>query len=280
MSVLRERVRRIIFESDTPAGRAFDVVLMVCILASVLAVLADSLPYVHDDYGRALYVVEWFFTILFTIEYVLRLWSIDQRLSYAKSFYGITDLLGTIPTYLSLLFPGAQFMLVIRILRVLRVFRVLRLFRFVREANVLVDAIRASRAKITVFLVTVMSLTVVFGSLMYLIEGPEHGFTSIPASMYWAVVTVTTVGYGDIAPGTPLGRIIAAILMISGYGILAVPTGIFSAELITASRRRTSSRVCTACAAEGHSEGAAYCYRCGHHLQQKIVLPEEGAPQG
>jgi len=268
MSTARERVREIIFESNTRAGRAFDVALMVCILASVLAVLADSLPQVHRDYGRYLYVVEWAFTIVFTIEYGLRLWSIDRPLRYATSFFGIVDLVGTLPAYLSLLFPGAQFLLVVRILRVLRMFRVLRLFRFVREANTLMSALRASRAKITVFLVTVMSLTVVFGSLMYLIEGPEHGFTSIPASMYWAVVTVTTVGYGDISPGTPLGRIVAVMLMIAGYGIIAVPTGIFSAELVAASRQRQSARICRDCSAEGHTIEARYCWRCGKQLPE------------
>jgi len=263
---LRETTRIIIFEAETPAGRAFDVGLIVCILVSVGAVFLDTVPSIHATHGRLLYGVEWFFTIVFSIEYAARLWCIRQPMRYARSFYGIVDLLGILPTYLSLLIAGTQYLLVIRILRVLRVFRVLRLLRYVREADVLIDALRDSQRKITVFLFTVVSLVVIFGSLMYLIEGEAHGFVSIPSSMYWAVVTLTTVGYGDISPQTPVGRFIASALMIMGYAIIAVPYGIFSVHLTRAMRRRENTRVCPSCATEGHAQEAAFCWRCGSGL--------------
>jgi voltage-gated potassium channel len=195
VSDLRERFRIVIFESDTPAGRAFDVALIVCILLSVALVFLDSLPAVHEDFGRAIYGLEWAFTLLFTVEYGARLWCVERPLRYARSFYGVVDFLGILPTYLSLFVPGAQYLLVVRILRVLRVFRVLRLIRFVAEADLLLEALRRGRRKVTVFFLTVMSLIVVFGSVMYVVEGPENGFTSIPQSLYWAIVTLTTVGY-------------------------------------------------------------------------------------
>ncbi len=266
VQTFRERVREIVFESDTPAGRAFDVALIGCILTSVGAVLLDSSPEFHVAHGPLLYRIEWFFTILFTVEYFTRLWCVDRPLRYATSFYGVVDLLGTMPTYVSVIVPGTQFLLVFRFLRVLRVFRVLRLLRYVGEADVLIDALRSSRRKITVFLFTVVSLVVVAGAVMYLIEGQAHGFTSIPISMYWAVVTLTTVGYGDISPATPLGRLIASTLMIIGYAIIAVPTGIFSVQLSEAMRNRGSPRVCPACSADGHVAAAAFCWRCGSRL--------------
>lgn len=256
----------IIFESDTPLGKAFDVGLILVILASVVAVMLESIGAVQAEYGALLYAAEWAFTLLFTIEYVLRLWCIQQPARYARSFYGITDLLGILPTYLSLLFAGTQYLLVIRVLRVLRVFRVLRMVRYVGEAALLAQALRASRRKITVFISTVVALVIVFGSLMYLIEGQEHGFTSIPKSVYWAVITLTTVGYGDITPQTPLGQALASLIMIMGYGIIAVPTGIVTLELSEASRRQANTRTCPACAAEGHIREATYCWRCGAHL--------------
>jgi voltage-gated potassium channel len=271
MQTLRDRARIVIFEAETPAGRTFDVVLIVCILASVGVVFLDSVPAIHRAYARTLYGIEWFFTILFTVEYAARLWCVERPLRYARSFYGVVDLLGTLPTYLSLFVPGTQFLLVIRILRVLRVFRVLRLLRYVGEADVLIEALRSSRRKVTVFLFTVLSLVVVTGSIMYLVEGEANGFTSIPISMYWAVVTVTTVGYGDISPVTPLGRLIASALMILGYAIIAVPTGIFSVQLSEAMRKRQNTRACARCAAEGHSGEASFCWRCGSPLH-----PEEG----
>ena len=271
MQTLRDKTRIVIFESETPAGRAFDVTLIVCILASVAAVFADSVDAIHAQYGRLLYAAEWLFTILFTVEYAARLWCLEHPLRYARSFYGVVDLLGILPTYLSLLLPGTQLLLVIRVLRVMRVFRVLRLLRYVGEAEVLIEALRGGRRKIVVFLFTVLSLVVVAGSIMYLVEGPENGFTSIPISMYWAVVTVTTVGYGDISPVTPLGRFIASALMILGYAIIAVPTGIFSVQLSDAMRRQSNTRVCPHCVAEGHASEASYCWRCGSHLHPREV---------
>jgi len=270
MRLDRERVRKIIFESDTPEGRLFDVALIVCILLSVATVVLDTAVPIPGAFDTTFYVVEWLFTIVFTIEYALRLWSIERPLHYATSFYGLVDLLCIVPTYVSVFVPGSEHLLVIRVLRMLRVFRVFRLMRFVSEANLLVTALRASRRKITVFLATVLTLIMVAGSLMYVIEGPENGFTSIPTSMYWAIVTVTTVGYGDISPKTGLGRLIASALMITGYAILAVPTGVFSVELSDAMRRRETARVCRACAAEAHTANASYCWNCGHELPRVL----------
>ncbi len=271
---LRDRVREIIFEADTPAGKAFDVALLVSILVSVLAVMLDSVARVHTHYGHILYYIEWTFTVAFTIEYFVRLWCIRNAGLYARSFYGIIDLVCILPTYLSLLIADAQYMLVIRILRVLRVFRVLRMVRYVGEAEMLMQALVASRRKITVFITTVLTLVVIFGSVMYLIEGEEHGFSSIPKSVYWAVITLTTVGYGDLVPQTPLGQAIASVIMIFGYGIIAIPTGIVTMELSEASRRRANTRVCSNCSAEGHSREATYCWRCGEHLFSKSIEAE------
>jgi voltage-gated potassium channel len=274
MAFDKDTVRTIIFEADTPAGRGFDVALIVAILLSVGAVLADSVVSIHVRWGEQLYVVEWFFTVLFTVEYALRLWCIKNTGLYARSFYGIVDLAGILPTYLSVLFAGTQYLLVVRILRVLRVFRVLRMVRYVGEASLLIDALRASRRKITVFLFTVMALVVVFGSLMYMIEGARHGFTSIPKSIYWAVITMTTVGYGDLVPQTPLGQTLATFVMIMGYGIIAVPTGIVTLELNEAHRRLANTRTCPECSAEGHSAEASYCWRCGSALFSRDEVRE------
>ncbi len=272
---LRDRTRTVIFEADTPAGKAFDVALIVCILVSVVAVMLDSVSWIHTRFGELLYFVEWGFTLLFTLEYVVRLWCIRHTWLYARSFYGIIDLLGILPTYLSLFVADAQYMLVIRILRVLRVFRVLRMVRYVGEAEMLMHALVASRRKITVFITTVITLVVIFGSFMYLIEGEEHGFTSIPRSIYWAVITLTTVGYGDLVPQTPLGQALATVIMIFGYGIIAIPTGIVTLELSEASRRRANTRVCSNCSAEGHSREATYCWRCGEHLFRKTESADQ-----
>ena len=271
---LKDSVRIIIFEAHTPAGKAFDVGLIICILGSVLAVLLDSVAAFHDQYGAYFLTAEWFFTIVFTLEYLTRLWCIENTKRYAKSFYGIVDLLGILPTYISLFVADTQYLLVIRILRVLRVFRVLRMVRYVGEAEQLTQALIASRRKITVFIATVLALVVIFGSFMYLIEGEEHGFTSIPRSIYWAVITLTTVGYGDLTPHTPLGQFMATLVMIMGYGIIAVPTGIVTMELTEASRRAANTRTCPTCSAEGHVREAVYCWRCGGNLHNG----KEGGP--
>ncbi len=269
---LKHRVRDIIFESDTRAGRAFDVVLILIILFSVAVVMLESVAQVREEYGALLRAAEWLFTILFTIEYVLRLVTIGRPLNYALSFFGIVDFLAIIPTYLSVLVPGAQYFLVIRMLRILRVFRVLKLARYMEEAGTLTKALAASRRKIEVFTVTVVTLVVIFGSLMYFVEGAENGFTSIPTSVYWAIVTLTTVGYGDISPQTGIGQALAALIMIMGYGIIAVPTGIVTSELARSSQRSdaiASSRIfCPACGAAGHDLDASFCKHCGEKLPQ------------
>lgn len=263
---LRARLHEIIFEADTPAGKLFDVLLIVSILLSVLIVMLDSVGRIKASYGELLYIGEWVFTLLFTVEYVLRLYSIGRPLSYATSFFGMIDLLAILPTYLSIFFPGTQYLIVIRILRVLRIFRVLKLVQYLGEARLLVQALRASRRKIAVFLFTVLVLVVIFGSLMYLIEDASSGFTSIPRSIYWAIVTMTTVGYGDISPQTDLGQTVAAIIMIIGYGIIAVPTGIVTAEFSSVFRQQISTQACLECSAEGHDNDAKHCKFCGAKL--------------
>ena len=262
---LRGRLHEVIFEADTPAGKAFDVSLLALILLSVLAVMLDSVSWVSEAYGDRLCVVEWVFTIVFTIEYVLRLFSVRRPLQYAFSFFGLVDLVAIIPTYLSLVVAGTQSLLVIRALRLLRVFRVLKLAQYLGEADEFLRALRASRAKITVFLGTVLTIVLIMGALMYVIEGEESGFTSIPTSMYWAIVTMTTVGYGDITPTTVFGQMLSALLLILGYGIIAVPTGIVSAELVRVPKK-VSTQACPSCSAEGHDHDATHCKFCGHKL--------------
>lgn len=241
----KERLYHIIFESDTAAGKAFDVALLIAILLSVLTVMLESVRSIVSDYGTSIRTLEWVFTVMFTIEYFLRIYCARNRIGYIRSFYGIVDLISIIPTYLSLVVVGTQYVLMIRILRLLRVFRVLKLYHFLGEAEVLGKALRQSAAKITVFIGTVVTLIFIVGSLMYLIEGPENGFTSIPVSIYWAIVTLTTVGYGDIAPQTIAGQTLASVVMILGYGIIAVPTGIVSVEISKADtkKRREKSKV-------------------------------------
>ena len=260
---LKGRLHEIIFEADTPGGKLFDVLLIVSIVASVALVMLDSVAGINAAHGRLLYAGEWFFTLLFTLEYALRLLTIGRPLAYATSFYGIVDLMAILPTYLSILFPGTQFLLVIRILRVLRIFRVLKLVPYVGEARMLVEALSASRRKITVFLFTVLTLVIIFGSMMYLIEDARDGFTSIPRCVYWAVVTLTTVGYGDISPKTGLGQLVSACIMIIGYGIIAVPTGIVTVELSHVFSRKISTQSCPQCSAEGHDSDARNCKYCG-----------------
>ena len=262
----REKIHEIIFEADTPAGKLFDVVLIVCIIASVLVVMLDSVDSLSQRFDHIFYVLEWIFTILFSIEYVLRLISVGRPLKYATSFFGVVDLLTVIPTYLDLLLPGTRFLLVIRILRVLRIFRVLKLAKYVGEANLLVHAIVASARKITIFLFAVITIVIVLGSMMYILEGPENGYTSIPVSIYWSIVTLTTVGYGDISPHTSLGQGLAVIVMIMGYSIIAVPTGIVTVELSQARKHVVTTLSCQQCSAEGHDDDAKYCKFCGSKL--------------
>ena len=263
---LRSRIHEVIFEADTPAGKAFDIALLVLIALSVLAVMLESMADVRARYGTALRAFEWTVTGLFTIEYALRLLSVGRPLRYARSFFGVVDLLAILPTYLVVFFSGAQSLLVIRALRLLRVFRVLKLVHFVGEAQMLRAALNASVRKIIVFLGVVLTTVIIVGSLMYLIEGRAGGFTSIPTSIYWTIVTMTTVGYGDIAPQTPLGKILASVLMIMGYGIIAVPTGIVTVEMASASRKRISTQACHECAGEGHDTDAVFCKHCGARL--------------
>jgi voltage-gated potassium channel len=262
----RHRLHVVIFQHDTRAGKTFDKILLALIAASVLVAVLESVPAIKREHGRMLLALEWAFTILFTIEYLLRLVSVRSPLRYATSFFGIIDLLAILPTYASLFYAGTQELIVIRAFRLLRIFRVLKLPEYLGEANLLTRALWASRRKITVFLLTVMTIVLIVGALMHLIEGPRAGFTSIPAGMYWAIVTLTTVGYGDIAPQTPLGRFLAAAVMILGYGIIAVPTGIVTAELIHATRSPANPRRCPACQIPGHDPDAQHCKHCGARL--------------
>lgn len=264
---LRHTLHTVIFESDTPAGKAFDVALLWAILLSVLAVMLESVTSVRVRWGAQLRVVELVFTVLFTVEYLLRLASVQRPLRYATSFFGVVDVLALLPTYLSLLVPGAHALLVVRVFRLLRVFRVLKLANFLGQAEVLMTALRASRHKIIVFLLTVLSTVVLAGTVMYLVEGEASGFDSIPRGMYWAIVTMTTVGFGDITPKTWPGQVIASMLMVLGYGVLAVPTGIVSVELAAATRGdKVSAQACPACGRQGHDPDARFCKHCGTAL--------------
>lgn len=260
---VRAAVREIVFGHETPAGKGFDVVLILAIIASVIVVMLESVQDFRLAYGPLLRGVEWGFTLLFTAEYLTRLWCAPRAVRYARSFFGVVDLLAILPTYLSLLIPGGQAMLSVRALRLLRVFRVLKLGQYVSEAALLMRAMRQSRQKIIVFILAVLTLVVILGSLMYLIEGREHGFTSIPRSVYWAIVTLTTVGYGDIAPATNLGQALAAVVMIMGYAIIAVPTGIVTVELGNAVRRARAERACSSCGLADHDADARFCKSCG-----------------
>jgi voltage-gated potassium channel len=259
----RERLHRIIFEADTPAGRWFDILLIFSILASVSVVMLDSVQSVSLVHGRVLNQLEWFFTLLFTVEYVLRLLCSPRPLRYGRSFFGVVDLLSILPTYLGVLFPAGKYFMIFRILRILRVFRVLKLVQYVGEADVLMRALWSSRHKIVVFLFSVLTIVTICGSLMYVIEGEASGFTSIPRSIYWAIVTLTTVGYGDISPRTSFGQMLASMVMVMGYAIIAVPTGIVTAEMVHGKMRRNGGRLCGACGLAEHDDDALHCKRCG-----------------
>ena len=263
----KEKLHEIIYEADTPAGKLFDVILLIAIIASIVLVMLESVGSIEIQYKKELNIAEWFITILFSVEYILRIITIKKPSKYIFSFYGIIDLLSTLPKYLAIFFTGGTHSLVaLRALRLLRVFRILKLARFIGESNNLIKALRASRAKIAVFLFFVLILCIILGTIMYLIEGGENGFTSIPRSVYWAIVTLTTVGYGDIAPHTPFGQFIASIIMILGYSIIAIPTGIVSSEMTKVDDVQTNTQSCPNCLVENHQDDAEFCYNCGHKL--------------
>ena len=266
LSPWQHSLHEVIFEADTRAGKAFDVALLVAIVVSVLTVMLESVADIRVDWRRHLVAAEWLFTILFTIEYVLRLVCVGRPWRYALSFFGIVDFLAIVPTYLSIFFAGSQSLIVIRSLRLLRVFRVFKLARYSTEARHLMIALRATQAKTAVFLVVLLSIILIMGSAMYLVEGPENGFTSIPKGVYWAIVTMTTVGYGDVTPQTFFGQTLAAVAMILGYSIIIVPTGIFSVEFITARKYGVSTQACPSCSREGHDIDAVHCKYCGVKL--------------
>lgn len=261
---VRRRMYHVIFEAESRLGRAFDVALILTILLSVAVVMLDSVATYRESHGSLLWTLEWTFTLIFTVEYALRLSCVVSPRKYAFSFFGVIDLLAILPTFIALALPGAKYFLVVRILRILRIFRVLKLATYVQESNQLSRALWASRRKIVVFLFAVFTIVIVLGSLMYLIEGEEHGFSSIPRGVYWAVVTLTTVGYGDIAPQTPQGQAVAMIVMILGYGIIAVPTGIVTAELTSSSIKRGIG--CSKCHSKRNPAGAQFCCDCGAEL--------------
>jgi voltage-gated potassium channel len=272
VSEQQRKIYEVIFESDSPAGRRFDVILLWTILFSIFVVLLESVSSIRLGYELIFKIIEWTLTILFLAEYLVRIYCVGKKLRYIISFFGIIDLLAILPAFISILFPDIASLIVIRSLRLLRVFRVLKLVRFVKEANTLIIALKMSRIKIFVFIFSVLSLVIIFGTLMYVIESPEAGFTSIPQSIYWAIVTLTTVGYGDIAPVTPLGRMLASLVMILGYAIIAVPTGIVTAQMThdleAKHQKDTEKRLfkCSSCGAEGHSKQAQYCFYCGSDI--------------
>ncbi|MCU8106391.1 ion transporter [Shewanella sp. SM101] len=275
-SPLKRQLRTIICGTDTPAGRYFDIALMVCIVLSVGLVFLDTVEIFHREYGQLISVLEWVFTIIFTIEYGLRLYCATHPVLYARSFYGLVDLLSVLPSYLALLIPGANFTLVIRILRLFRIFRVLKLLRYLSEGNVLLRAMMQSSRKVFLFFFSVSLIVMVLSSVMYVVEGPDNGFSSIPKSVYWTIVTITTVGYGDITPKTGLGQAIAAFTMLIGYSIIAIPTGILTAEISQEVGRHRDLRSCNQCHKTGHDIDAMYCSRCGCELDSLDVPVDKG----
>ncbi|SFS35260.1 ion transporter [Lutibacter maritimus] len=262
----KEKIHQIIYEADTPAGKWFDILLILTIIVSIILVMLESIESINKNYHNFLNIAEWIITILFTIEYVLRIFTIKKPSSYIFSFYGIIDLLATIPKYISLIFVGTHALIALRALRLLRVFRILKLARYLGASKILTTALKASRIKIIVFLLTVLVLTIILGTIMYLVEGPRNGFTSIPYSMYWSIVTLTTVGYGDISPQTPLGQFIASIVMILGYGIIAVPTGIVSSEMAKIDNVPKNTQHCANCGSDKHLDNSSFCSNCGEKL--------------
>jgi len=263
---LKQRLHEIVYEADSAAGKAFDIVLLAAILISVLVVMLESVVSIEQKYGSLLHTIEWVLTILFTIEYFIRIWVLKRPSGYIFSFFGIVDLLAILPTYLSLFFTGTQYLLVIRSIRLLRIFRIFKLTRYLNESEILASALIASRTKIIIFIFTVLMAVCIIGSVMYLVEGPENGFTNIPTSIYWVIVTITTVGYGDITPQTNLGKFLSSIIMILGYGILAVPTGIVASELNTVAKVQTNTQSCSHCNNQYHDDDAKFCKICGESL--------------
>ena len=272
----KKKLHEVIYEADTPAGKSFDILLFILIIISVILVMLESIDEFDARYHSELLTLEWVVTIFFTLEYIARLISIKKPLKYVFSFYGIIDFLSTIPLYLSYILAGSQVLLAVRAFRLLRIFRILKLVKFMGEASQLQSALRASRAKIAVFIYVVLILSVIMGTLMYIVEGDDSGFTSIPKSIYWTIVTLTTVGYGDIAPQTNLGQFLATVIMVLGYGIIAVPTGIVTAEFTKNTKDNTrdddgflvhvNTQACPNCSVEGHRDDATHCYNCGHPL--------------
>lgn len=276
---LRTRLFHLIFESDTPASKAFDIVLIIAILISVASLLLDSVEAYHVRFGTVFRYIEWGFTLLFTVELALRVYCLERPWLYLKSFYGIVDLIAIVPAWLVLAVPGAQSLVLIRVLRVLRIFRILRLMEFVGEGRLLIDALKRSLRQIFLFFFCILLVVTLFAALMYAIESPEAGFTSIPMSIYWAIVSMTTVGYGDIVPMTSLGKAITVILMLLGYSIIAVPTGVFSAQVIRSIRQdRYSDEACPGCGHDHHEKRARYCLRCGTWLDEDTEDPRLSEP--
>ncbi len=272
---IKEKVFIIIFGHNSPAGKWFDLILIFAILLSVFAISLDSVAHINLTYGTALLYIEWFFTIIFTIEYLVRIWCTPKRFKYIFSFYGIIDLLSVLPTYLSFIFLNVHYLLILRLLRVLRIFRILKLFSYVEDSRSIAQALWAAHRKILIFFYFVLVIATIIGSIMYLVEGPQHGFTSIPKSIYWAIVTITTVGYGDITPHTILGQIIANFAMIIGYAIIAVPTSIITVEMAKSGQAQAMGRyyqqqqellTCPSCTSKSHNPAAQYCYNCGDVL--------------
>jgi len=274
-SALQEKVFEVIFGTDTPAGKMFDVLLLWAISISVLIVMLDTVQALPVHYHSLFRILEWVFTILFTVEYILRLYCVTNRKRYMFSFYGIVDLISILPSYLALFLTGTSYLTVVRLLRILRIFRVLKLFRYLSEANVLARSLSNSRRKIFVFFFTVLIVTSIFGASMYVIEGPKSGFDSIPEGIYWAIVTITTVGYGDLVPQSPVGRIIAALVMLIGYSVIAVPTGIITAELTQEVQKQRRTIHCSSCDTLGHDLDARYCRLCGTELPVYSPVPEK-----
>ena len=262
----RKKIHEIIYEADTSSGKLFDVILLVVILISILLVMLESIESIESEYAAILNISEWIITILFSIEYILRIISVKKPRTYIFSFYGIIDLLSTLPKYISLIFIGTHSLVALKALRLLRVFRILKLSHYIGESNMLLKALKSSRTKISVFIFSVLVLCIIFGTIMYLVESNESGFTSIPSSIYWCIVTLTTVGYGDIAPATPLGQFIASFIMIMGYGIIAVPTGIVTAEMTKSNKIDTNTQECPHCLTTDHKENAIHCHQCGKKI--------------